>query len=152
MIVVEEGGYHDASTYSTDPFEALPLLYRDSGLTVCEGRPVIPMPVGRCVGGTTVINSGTCFPAPDDVLYAWREQHGIPWATELDREFEAVDRALDVTPVPSAGWAATPSSARGRGGAGRRTRPITRNAGAWSACGTCPTGCGIDAKRAMHVS
>ena len=153
VIVVEEGGYHDASTYSTDPFEALPLLYRDSGLTVCEGRPVIPMPVGRCVGGTTVINSGTCFPAPDDILYAWREQHGIPWATELDGEFEAVDRALDVTPLPAGRVGRNAELCRlGAEAIGASNGPIARNAGDVVCCGTCPTGCAIDAKRAMHVS
>lgn len=153
VIVVEEGGYHDASTYSTDPFEALPLLYRDSGLTVCEGRPVIPMPVGRCVGGTTVINSGTCFPAPDDILYAWREQHGIPWATELDGEFEAVDRALDVTPLPAGLVGRNAELCRlGAEAIGASNGPIARNAGDVVCCGTCPTGCAIDAKRAMHVS
>ena len=58
VIVVEEGQYHDASDYSTDPFEALQMLYRDGGLTFCEGRPAIPMPIGRCVGGTTSSRAG----------------------------------------------------------------------------------------------
>jgi choline dehydrogenase-like flavoprotein len=153
VIVVEEGGYHDASTYSTDPFEALPNLYRDSGLTVCEGRPAIPLPVGRCVGGTSVINSGTCFPAPGDVLQGWRERSGIPWATELDGEFEAVNRALDVTAVPTGRVGRNAELCRiGAEALGASNGPIGRNAGDVVCCGTCPSGCAIDAKRAMHVS
>ena len=73
VIVAEEGELHDASTYTTDPLAALGRLYRDGGLTVLEGRPAIPMPVGRCVGGTTVINSGTCVRTPGDVLRRWRD-------------------------------------------------------------------------------
>ena len=117
MIVVEEGGYHDASSYSSDPFEALPTLYRDGGLTFCEGRPAIPLPLGRCVGGTTVINSGTCFRTPDDVLARWRDEFGIGWATELEREFEALERDLLVTPVDpaTAGRNAAALPRRGRG-------------------------------------
>ena len=58
----------DRDSYPTDPLEALPLLYRDGGLTIATGKPAIPVPVGRAVGGTTVINSGTCFRAPEEVL------------------------------------------------------------------------------------
>jgi choline dehydrogenase-like flavoprotein len=153
VIVVEEGGYHDASTYSTDPFEALPNLYRDSGLTLCEGRPAIPLPIGRCVGGTTVINSGTCFRGPDDVLEAWRERFGIPWATELGGEFEAVEQALDVTPLPGGRVGRNAELCRlGAEALGVSNHAIARNAGDVVCCGTCPTGCAIDAKRAMHVS
>src|ERR671935_15033 len=77
-----------ASSDSTDPIEALPMLYRDAGLTFCEGRPAIPLPLGRCVGGTTVINSGTCFRTPDDVLARWRDEFGVSWAADLEGEFE----------------------------------------------------------------
>jgi choline dehydrogenase-like flavoprotein len=153
VIVVEEGDHYDASTYSTDVFEALPRLYRDSGLTVAEGRPAIPLPVGRCVGGTTVINSGTCFRAPGDILMRWREQHGIDWATDLDAEFEAVEQALNVTPVAQGAVGRNAELCRiGAESLGASNHPLARNAGDVTCCGSCPTGCAIDAKMAMHVS
>ena len=76
MLVLESGPYVDHTGYPTDPLEGLPLLYRDGGLTIASGKPAIPVPVGRTVGGTTVINSGTCFRAPDEVLEEWRERGG----------------------------------------------------------------------------
>ena len=153
VIVVEEGEYYDASTYSTDVFEALPRLYRDSGLTVAEGRPAIPLPVGRCVGGTTVINSGTCFRAPDDVLARWRDEHGLGWASELDGEFEAVERALNVTPVVSGAVGRNAELCRiGAEAIGASNHGLARNARDVTCCHSCPTGCAIDAKMAMHVS
>ena len=153
VIVVEEGEYYDASTYSTDVFEALPRLYRDSGLTVAEGRPAIPLPVGRCVGGTTVINSGTCFRAPDDILARWRDEHGLGWASELDREFEAVERALNVTPVVSGAVGRNAELCRiGAEAIGASNHGLARNARDVTCCHSCPTGCAIDAKMAMHVS
>lgn len=153
VIVVEEGGYHDASTFSSDPIDAMPSLYRDGGLTFCEGRPGIPLPVGRCVGGTTVVNSGTCLRPPPAVLATWRDDHGIPWAADIDAELEAVERALWVAPVDPT--TAGRNAALCRAGAealGASNRPITRNAGRVRCCGSCPTGCAIDAKQAMHVS
>ena len=153
VIVVEEGAYHDASDYSSDPLDALSTLYREAGLTVCEGRPAIPLPLGRCVGGTTVINSGSCFRTPDDVLAGWREEHGIDWAPDLEREFESLERDLHVKPVDPATAGRNAELCRaGAEALGASNGPIARNAGDVVCCGTCPTGCRLDAKQAAHVS
>jgi choline dehydrogenase-like flavoprotein len=153
VIVLEDGEYQDALTYSRDPIDALTTLYRDGGLTACDGRPPIPLPVGRCVGGTTVINSGTCFRAPDAVLAQWHDRGGIPWATELDGEYEQLERDLAVVPVDSTRVGRNAELCRaGADALGISHGPIPRNAGGVSYCGTCPTGCALDAKRAMHVS
>jgi len=153
VIVVEEGDYHDASSYSTDPFVALPALYRDAGLTVCEGRPPIPLPLGRCVGGTTVINSGTCLRTPMDVLVGWRDEFGIAWAPELEGDFEALERDLHVAPVDPTRAGRNAELCRAGAEAIRASNgPISRNAGDVVCCGTCPSGCQLDAKQAAHVS
>ncbi|HEX4735266.1 MAG TPA: GMC family oxidoreductase [Thermoleophilaceae bacterium] len=153
VIVLEEGSLWDASTYTGDPLDALARMYRDGGLTVLEGRPAIPLPIGRCVGGTTVINSGTCPRTPPELLARWRHEHGIGWAPELENEFDAIDRDLAVTELPEAAWGANAAPCRrGADALGAANRPVRRNAGAVVRCGTCPTGCAIDAKQAMHVS
>jgi choline dehydrogenase-like flavoprotein len=153
VVVLEEGPYLSAREFSPDPWAALRTLYRDGGLTFCEGRPAIPVPLGRCVGGTTVINSGTCRRPNADVFASWREDFGIDWATELDSEFQGLERDLGVEPVTQA--------AAGRNGclcmAGAdaieaSNGPITRNADGVVRCASCPTGCPIDCKQAMHVS
>jgi len=153
VVVVEQGDLFDGADYPNDPIAALTELYRDGGLTVCEGRPSIPVPVGRCVGGTTVINSGTCLRAPDDVLMRWRDQHGVSWATGLDGRFEAVEAALGVTPVdPATAGRNAELCRRGAEAVGASNRPITRNAPPLRRCASCATGCPLDAKQAMHVS
>ena len=153
VIVLEEGEHHDSRSYSADPLEALPMLYRDGGMTACEGRPVIPLPVGRCVGGTTVINSGTVFRAPGDVLGRWRDEFGIPWAGDLDGEFESLERDLRVAPVDPARAGRNAELCRaGAEAIGAANGPLLRNAGDVVCCGTCPSGCELDAKTAMHVS
>jgi choline dehydrogenase-like flavoprotein len=153
VIVVEEGAYHDRADYTQDPFEALPALYRDAGLTAAEGRPTIPLPLGRCVGGTTVINSGTCLRAPDRMLVRWREEFGIPWATELGAEYERLERDLDVRPVDAARAGRNAELCRaGAAALGFANGPVARNAGDVVRCGSCATGCPLDGKRAMHVT
>jgi choline dehydrogenase-like flavoprotein len=153
VIVLEQGDYHDASSYPADPLAALSTLYREGGLTVCEGRPPIPLPLGHCVGGTTVINSGSCFRTPDDVLTRWRDDFGIEWATALESEFESLERDLLVKPVDPASAGRNAELCRaGAEALGASNGPIARNAGDVACCGTCPNGCRLDAKQAVHVS
>jgi choline dehydrogenase-like flavoprotein len=153
VVVLEEGEHHDAGDFTTDPLHALRTLYRDGGLTACDGRPPIPLPVGRCVGGTTVINSGTAVRPPGEVLLRWRDEHGVDWAPDLDGEFERVERDLDVTPVDPATAGRNAELCRiGAEALGAANRPLPRAAGRVACCGTCPMGCALDAKRAMHVS
>jgi choline dehydrogenase-like flavoprotein len=153
VVVLEAGPYLDRHTYPEEPLAALAALYRDGGLTIAEGRPAIPTPVGRAVGGTTVINSGTCFRAPEQVLAGWAAEHGIEWATELVGEYEAAEEMLHVRPVDPERMGRNGQLLReGAEALGVRHQPLQRNAGACFVCSSCPAGCRLDAKQAMHVS
>jgi choline dehydrogenase-like flavoprotein len=153
VVVLEAGPHLDKDTYPDEPLTAIESLYRDNGLTVAEGRPMIPVPIGRAVGGTTVINSGTCFRAPDKVLSAWAEEHGIDWATRLDSEYSEAEEMLHVTPVDVERMGRNGQIVmEGAAALGASGGPIPRNAGRCVGCSSCPLGCRLDAKRAMHVS
>ena len=153
VLVLEAGPYLDRRTYPDEPLAALSTLYRDGGLTVAEGLPAIPTPVGRAVGGTTVINSGTCFRAPDEVLERWRSESGIDWITDLDAEYAEAEEMLHVQPVDPERMGRNGQLLReGAEALGVSHHPLARNAGACVNCGSCPYGCRLDAKRAMHVS
>jgi choline dehydrogenase-like flavoprotein len=153
VVVLEAGPYMDRGSYPDEPLAALAALYRDGGLTLAEGRPAIPTPVGRAVGGTTVINSGTCFRAPDDVLARWRRDHGIEWATDLDPDYSEGEEMLHVTPVDPERMGRNGQLLReGADALGVSHHPLSRNAGRCSRCSSCPSGCRLDAKRAAHVS
>ena len=153
VVVLEAGPYMDRRTYPDEPLAALAALYRDGGLTIAEGRPAIPTPVGRAVGGTTVINSGTCFRAPERVLAGWAAEHGIEWANDLVPEYEAAEEMLHVRPVDPERMGRNGQLLReGAEALGVRHEPLNRNAGACFQCSSCPIGCRLDAKQAMHVS
>ncbi len=153
VIVLEAGGHYDRDTYPADPLEAIASLYRERGLTVAEGRPPVPIPVGRAVGGTTVINSGTCFRAPEPVLERWRRDFGVDWAGSLDPEYSEAEEFLRVTPLDPERMGRNGQLAmEGATALGASGGPISRNAGSCVQCSSCPFGCAIDAKRGMHVS
>jgi choline dehydrogenase-like flavoprotein len=153
VIVLEAGAAYDRDTYPSDQLEAIASLYRDGGLTIAEGRPPIPVPVARTVGGTTVINSGTCFRAPDPVLEGWRDRYGVAWANRLAPDFAEAEEFLRVTPLDPERMGRNGQLAmEGAAALGVSGGPIARNAGNCVQCSSCPYGCRIDAKRGMHVS
>ena len=153
VVVLEAGGAYDRRNYPEEVTEAIQALYRDGGLTIAEGRPAVPIPVGRALGGTTVINSGTCFRAPAERLQRWRSVHGIGWATELADEYAEAEEFLAVTRLDPErmgrnGILAMEGAAR----IGASGGPISRNAGRCSQCSSCPVGCRADAKRGAHLT
>lgn len=153
VIVLEAGGAYNRDSYPSDRLEAIAALYREGGLTMAEGRPPIPVPVGRAVGGTTVVNSGTCFRAPDPVLDHWRSRYGVAWAGELGPDFAEAEEFLRVTPLDPERMGRNGQLAmEGAEAIGASGGPISRNAGNCVQCSSCPYGCRIDAKRGMHVS
>jgi choline dehydrogenase-like flavoprotein len=152
-ILLEAGDAYDRDSYPSDPLEAIAALYRDGGLTVAEGRPPIPVPIGRTVGGTTVINSGTCFRAPQPVLDHWRSRYGVDWTGALDPHFAEAEEFLRVAPLDPERMGRNGQLAmEGAEAIGASSGPISRNAGNCVQCSSCPFGCEIDAKRGMHVS
>jgi choline dehydrogenase-like flavoprotein len=151
--VLEAGESFNRESYPQESLDAIASLYRDGGLTIAEGQPPIPVPVARTVGGTTVVNSGTCFRAPDPVLEEWGQRFGIGWATDLNAEFSEAERFLRVTPVDPERMGRNGQLAmEGAATIGASGGPISRNAGNCVQCSSCPLGCEIDAKRGMHVS
>ena len=153
VLVLEAGRHYDRDSYPSDHLEAIAALYRDAGLTIVAGKPPIPVPVAKVVGGTTVINSGTCFRAPREVLERWRAEHGVEWALDLAADYAEAENTLHVTPLDPERMGRNGQLAmEGAAALGASGGPISRNAGSCVQCSSCPFGCEIDAKRGMHVS
>lgn len=155
VLVLEEGGYFTADDFHGPPFERVLRTYRDQGTTMAYGRPVIPLPLGKAVGGSTVVNSGTCFRTPDKVLRRWQSEFGLDGydPATMAPIFECVEEILNVTPVP---WDIIGKNAeifdRGVRALGLHGEPIRRNIRGCRGCGVCAFGCPSDAKQAMHLS
>jgi choline dehydrogenase-like flavoprotein len=155
VVIVEEGGVIRRERVREQlPVERLFDAYRDQGLTATFGTPVISLPMGRAVGGTTVVNSGTCFRTPDWVLDDWSHR-GLPGLAPdaLGPFFDDVEDLIGVAPVPDE--ILGPNGEVFRRGAealGLRNQAIRRNARGCHGHGQCAFVCPIDAKQAMHVS
>jgi glycine/D-amino acid oxidase-like deaminating enzyme len=150
VVVLEEGGEHPAGTLTARPRDMLTRLYRDAGQTATIGRPPIVLPLGRGLGGTTLVNSGTCFRTPDHVLERWQAEHGLHDLTPraLEPVFDRVERTLGVAPVPphlaGANAALIRRGAEALGWSGGYLR---RNARGCQGSGVCAFGCPTGAKQ-----
>jgi choline dehydrogenase-like flavoprotein len=155
VALLEEGDAHPPREHTGRPFERAQRLYRDLGLTGTIGNTFIPVPLGRAVGGTTVINSGTCWRAPEEVLERWERERGIQGVARggLTPEYERVEQAIGVTPVPEAllGPGAT-LFRRGAEALGLRGAVIPRNARGCRGTGVCVFGCPRGAKQSTDVA
>lgn len=159
VAVVEEGFKHESSEFTGEPREMLPLLYRDMGTTMTFypasiSQPGVLLPLGECLGGTTVINSSTCFRTPDFLLENWtndgledmRPEDMVPY-------FERVEKTLSVRPVSlNLMGEANARIMEGTESLGYDGGPLKKNATGCDATGVCQYGCPTDAKQAMHIS
>lgn len=155
VLLLEEGDYHRRSSFRGRPSQAFRELYREQAMTVALGNINVPIWSGRAVGGSTVINSGTCYRAPERTFRRWREE-GLPsvFSSEgLAPYYERVERMLEVGPAhPLHLGAIAGIIARGADHLGLSHHALVRNAPGCDGQGVCCYGCPTGAKRSTDVS
>lgn len=155
VVLLEEGDFHRRSSFTARPAEMSRKLYRDQGMTVALGNVGIPVWAGRAVGGSTVINSGTCYRATDRIFEKWRTEMGLEEfsSASLDPYFSRAESMLQVAPAKmnlTGGIGRV--IARGAGALGMSHHPLVRNAPDCDGQGVCCFGCPTGAKRSTDVS
>jgi choline dehydrogenase-like flavoprotein len=154
VVVLEEGHWHDPDDFTASPPEMLGRLYRDGGQTMTLGAPPILLPLGQGLGGTTLVNSGTCFRTPPRVLDRWAREFGLDVDEQSLRPcFDRVERALsvnEVTPELAGGNAAI--ARRGAEQLGWSHGYLRRNARGCVGSGVCAFGCPTSAKQHTGIT
>ncbi|MFF7969794.1 GMC family oxidoreductase N-terminal domain-containing protein [Streptomyces sp. NPDC007905] len=154
VVVLEEGQHHSTESFGRRaPLDRFTELYRDGGATVAVGNPPLLLPVGRAVGGTTVVNSGTCYRTPGHVLARWTKDFGFTLADGFDRHLDEVERTLRVAgqPVDVLGNNGRIALAGARR-LGWQAAPLRRNAPGCQGSCQCVVGCPTGAKQSVQLS
>jgi choline dehydrogenase-like flavoprotein len=124
----------------------------NAGLTIALGRPPVVLMSGRGVGGTTLVNSGTCYRPPSRVVSRWRQPFGINM-DGFGELLDEVERTLQVAQAPlgilgSNGLIALAGARE----LGWRAAPLRRNAPGCGGCCQCAVGCPRNAKNGVHLN
>ncbi len=123
-----------------------------TGLTVAIGRPPVLLMASHGVGGTTLVNSGTCYRPPARVVTRWRQPFGIDM-DGFGALLDEVEQTLQVAPAPldilgANGLIALAGARR----LGWRAEPLRRNAPGCGGCCQCAVGCPRNAKNGVHLN
>lgn len=128
VLVVEEGPAVDPDALEPFSLEEMVAKYRHRGGTGALGTPPIAYTEGRCVGGSTEVNSGLWHRLPTELTEQWRVRYDIDEfdPDALDRRAAGIEEELSVSRVPGE---PPPSSAvleRGADALGWRSQEFPR--------------------------
>jgi choline dehydrogenase-like flavoprotein len=102
VLVVEEGPEVVAGSLEPFSLEEMAQTYRHHGSSAALGSPPIAYAEGRCVGGSTEVNSGLWHRLPAALADEWRSSYGLEEFTPeaLDRYAARIEALVPVNPVP----------------------------------------------------
>lgn len=144
VLVVEEGHASWCGAPAGAP-DALATVYRHRGMTPIRGRVPIAYVEGRCLGGSTEINSGFWHRPPAEVLLRWQAQFGLAEASPeaLRPHWEWAEAQLGVGERPG-GWpTATSALARGASALAWSAGEVPRTCAVTRAGGLSQGRCGV---------
>jgi choline dehydrogenase-like flavoprotein len=146
VVVLEEGEWADVENFPLDTPTAFARHYRDMGMSVMQGKSMIPYIQGRAVGGSSVINGSISWRLPKDVYEGWTKQDpalqdALPWE-EIETQQDTIETYLNIHPTPP-DIARTKNllMAKGAEALGLEHRPINRNVRGCEGLGRCLQGC-----------
>jgi choline dehydrogenase-like flavoprotein len=104
VLVVEEGPWIDPDVIEPFSLEEMVVKYRHHGSSAALGSPPIAYAEGRCVGGSTEVNSGLWHRLPDQLVDEWARTYDIDEFSPaaLDGYAERVEAMQSVNKVPAA--------------------------------------------------
>ncbi len=152
VVFVEEGEHHRRDAFDGSSVRAHQRFYRAA---FSVGNVVMPVFMGRLVGGSTAINGGTSLRPPPWVLDRWCEEIGTSELSPsaMDPYLDRVESMLHVQ--PSERKVIGPIAdvmARGCDALGWSHFAIPRNAPGCDGSGFCDFGCRTDARRGTNLS
>jgi choline dehydrogenase-like flavoprotein len=157
VVLLEEGRRVDPREYDPSLWTTAQNFFRDGGSSFMRGPSLIPVLQGRCVGGSTVINSAICWRLPESIHAEWVRAdraigEALPFAT-IDAVAAELEAELRIRPTPQEVLGGNNSRLQaGAEALGYRGHPIVRNVVGCEGSAMCLQGCRNGHKQSMDVS
>ncbi len=156
VVMLEEGPTLRDDERERGLLDAMAQSTRDFGTISTSGSAPFPLLQGRCVGGSTAINSGIIWRMPDDVRDEWSTKFGLGELVDeraQRRIFEQLETELHVSEVDEAVRGGNARlMQRAAEALGLPGKPIRRNAKDCVGSARCLQGCPRGARQSMDVS
>ncbi len=104
VLVVEEGPWVDPDAIEPFSLDEMVVKYRHHGSSAALGTPPVAYAEGRCVGGSTEVNSGLWHRLPDALVEEWATTYAIEEfsPSALENYAVRVEEQQSVSFVPGA--------------------------------------------------
>lgn len=102
VVVVEEGPAIEPGSLTPFGLDEMRTAYRHHGSSAALGSPPVAYAEGRCVGGSTEVNSGLWHRLPAALAEEWRVRFGLDefTAETLDGYADRIEALVSVHPLP----------------------------------------------------
>jgi choline dehydrogenase-like flavoprotein len=156
VAIVEEGPWVKTRDVQSDVHATFGRVMRLRGMQFLQGRAFMPMLQGRCVGGSTLVNSAIAWRAPEDVFDDWAVRFGLGDsinARTLEPHYARLERDLSVREVaPEAMGENNRLFIEQAKKHGFEAAPMHRYDKGCTGSGMCITACPSAAKQGMSVT
>jgi choline dehydrogenase-like flavoprotein len=152
VVVLEQGGREDPTTFEHDELRMFPRVYKQGGLQSTEDHDAIIVQ-GATVGGSTVINNAIWLRADlERILPDWERNGAHVPAEALTRAYGELETALRVDRIRDRANPGTGVFLRGCEAAGIPGRVLDHNRVQCLGCGWCNYGCRYGRKTSMLIT
>jgi choline dehydrogenase-like flavoprotein len=157
VVVLEEGPLVRANQTTPILRRSMNSIFRQGGKQAAFGKATTPILQGRCVGGTTFVNSAIVWRLPEKVLAKWHSEFGLADGfrpAELDAAYTTIEQEMHVQPVVEGRTAGRQDllMRKGAEAAGVAGRLLHRNEDGCKGSARCLFGCPNDAKQSTTIN
>lgn len=155
LALLEEGAHLRPEDRPRELLDAMSLAVRNMATLATDSLVPMPLLQGKCVGGSTAVNSGIIWRMPEEVRATWAREFGLGALVgeALDEAFAQIEDELGVGPTEaSIAGGNNLLMERAAQRLGLPGKPIHRNARGCEGNGRCLQGCPIGARQSMEVS
>ena len=151
VLVLEQGALSRESDFDGDEAGGAARLFWGRQLLTTEDL-ALSVFAGHTVGGGTVVNWSTSLRLPAEVRDEWTAAGLDGMGAELDEQYDAIERRMDIDTDESAQNRPNALLAKGLDARGLNWITIPRNVKGCGDCGSCGYGCRRGAKQSTLVT
>lgn len=97
VLVLEEGGQHNENTVPSSATSSMLKMWRNAGISPLIGRIPIALAEGKCVGGSTEINSAIFQRTPKEIEFEWSKKIDDFTFGDLDAGYEWAEKIVNAS-------------------------------------------------------